>query len=314
MNIVKICSAIIVLMMLITGCVEKVQPEPEKIVDIQEKPARFSNLDIQGDIDVTIIKTNRKQYLDLIGPSHLVDHVKVRSENGSLHIHYLADSEAQHQQQRVQVILHTNRLHAFNYNGSGMVTAKSMDFPQLELKLHTDGRVTFSSAQGLAYLETSGSGDIDISNIKSRAFNLTAKGSNTINLTGVTNLRELDFAGDGQINLYWVDSPYLKAIGRSSGHVHLAGIAGMLDIQLHEHAQLDARYLRAQRAFIKTHDHAIADLYVINDQNVLAQDSSTVYFHNQPKFSGPYVAENGAILDYFPDTTLYVLAKSNFKP
>ncbi|MDP1614549.1 MAG: hypothetical protein Q8L68_01995, partial [Methylococcales bacterium] len=52
-----------------------------------------------------------------------------------------------------------------------------------------------------------------------------------------------------------------------------------------------------KESFVKTHDHAIAEVTTLKHQHSLASDASDIYFYKVPKTKADFMAFNGSVLD-----------------
>ena len=70
-----------------------------------------------------------------------------------------------------------------------------------------------------------------------------------------------------------------------------------MEVELWNHADFNGRYLRASRAFVKTHDNSVAKISAVRRQHTLASDASDIYFYNLPEMRTDFMAYDGAVLD-----------------
>ena len=102
---------------------------------------------------------------------------------------------------------------------------------------------------------------------------------------------------DGWLSMYWIKSKMLIVRGRGAAFIQLAGVADRLDVELWGKAQFHGRYLRANNAFVKTHNQSLAEIAAVNKQHTLASDNSDIHFFNIPSMKTDFMAFNGAVLD-----------------
>ena len=119
-----------------------------------------------------------------------------------------------------------------------------------------------------------------------------------VQLRGEAKLSSLKFTGDGFLSMYWVDSPYLKVSGKGKGKVEIAGKVGTLEANLYDHAYFNGQYLRSKKAYVKTYNHARADINVLETQNTLASGESDIFFFDTPKYVTNNMSKAGAVLDF----------------
>jgi hypothetical protein len=149
----------------------------------------------------------------------------------------------------------------------------------------------------LHVLDIKGSGLTQISGISSQNLQLHLQGTPKIQLVGMANLANLNVEGSPSISFYWVKTETLTIRAREGSRIQLAGAVNRLDVELWGHAHFKGRYLRAQRSFVKTHDHSVAEISVANHQSNLATDSSDIYYYNLPNTRADFMAFDGSVLD-----------------
>ena len=84
---------------------------------------------------------------------------------------------------------------------------------------------------------------------------------------------------------------------RDQSFIQLAGAVGKLDVELWGKACFRGRYLRADRAFVKTHDVSVAEISAVKRQHTLANDASDIHFYNVSTMKADFMGFDGAVLD-----------------
>lgn len=280
---------------LLFGCTIKKQAVVNKKIIIEKrKVARFSEINVQGDINLTI-KRGKTFSLALKGDANAVRYVKTNSHQGILSI----ETTKYHQKypHKISATVVTPVLNKLVYHGSGDIFAKNFSSSVLDISIETDGDVFLKGKMGARDLRLKGRGSISLNGVSSRNLAINMAGKPRVNLRGMANLRQLHAKGDGSLNFFWVDSPYLDIKAYDKSFISLAGKVGTLHAILHDKAQLDGRYLRINKSMVKTFDNSIARIQVIKSQSSVAMDDSNIYYYNHPAFKSTYMAHNGAVLD-----------------
>lgn len=254
----------------------------------------FSQIQVSGPVNLEIIGALEKQDIRAIGNQSVLPHLRAFVEGHTLYL--TADTDVP--EDKLLVIIRTRDLFKLVYQGSGDVKAIGLDSPMLDVSVDTPGRVSLSGKHmALQKLALAGSGRVDINGLATRNLNIRARGRNAVHLHGFAELHDLNFSGEGWLSLYWVNSPYLKVRGHDGGYVQLAGKVGTLDAELFDQAQMNARYLRTGRSYVKTHQEARADIHVTDQQYTLASDHSNIYEYNDAKHKSNFMAHRGTVLN-----------------
>ena len=152
------------------------------------------------------------------------------------------------------------------------------------------------AACGLNKITVADNATINAKKFKAKKLTIIAHHNGTINLEGHYGINQIYQRGNGRINISWINSDKLYVDSNSKGPIYLAGVANSITTKLIEHAQLDARYLRAQNASILTTDHAQADILVLNHLWAYAIENSCINYYKRPKKITVVTKESGNVL------------------
>jgi hypothetical protein len=121
-------------------------------------------------------------------------------------------------------------------------------------------------------------------------------GKPKVSIDGNVRLCELLVGGGTQLSIYWVNSCdfYLRAT--DNARICLAGIAGTFEADSFGSAWINARYLRATRAFVKSYSNSRIDVRAICSLNALASQHSAIYYYEDPRFQSPYMQCAGSVI------------------
>lgn len=290
-------------MLVLTSCIKIGSPPTTKTKKVekahQQKQLRstktFSRANFEGDLNVILKPLNRGSKIELQGDSRDIPYVATEIKNGELVV-----SVPNHYPQHgpVTAIVSTSRLNYLAYQGDGDITAKRFNAPEIDLKLYINGNVDFSGKLGLRDLSVTGRNQIKLMGVNSKHLNVSMNGDVDIKIQGLANLERIKYKGDGRLALYWVESPDLEVLGYGRAKVHLAGRAHYLHAVTHDKSELDARYLRIDKAYVKARDNSLIRLVPIRELNALASEHGHIFYYQSPKFKADYMAQNGAILNF----------------
>ncbi len=269
------------------------------------QPSTFTRVLVDGVINVSLHTGYAKPRIVLRGDPRDLAYVVTYVNNGTLNV-ILGDGYPQHGS--VHVEIDSRYLNAFEYHGAGTVSGPRLRTSLLDLILDNKGQTVLRGQIGLRKLVVKGDGYTEISGINSPYLVTTISSKATIKLSGKANLTNLDIK-DGRLSLYWVKSRSLIIRGRGNSFVGLGGMVDKLDVELWGESRFNGRYLRAQRAFVKTHNKSVAEMNAARRQHTLATDSSDIHFYDIPTLKADFMAFQGAVLDMrdlgYPDVQEY---------
>lgn len=306
---IRIFSSI-TLLALLSSCAYKpafLHPQPVKKAatktTVISKPVRaqqikkvgnFNRVDVEGVINVSLHSGYSKPKVILHGDPRDLKQVEVFVANHAL---YVKVGKGYPDCGPITAVIQGHRLHAFKYKGSGVVKGTKLNATSLALNIENDGSTILKGNIGLTRLEVSGTGLTRVDGISNRSLQVRMKGKPNVRLSGKTRLTHLNLAGSGWLSLYWIDSPFLNVSARGSAKTQLAGIVEELHVELWDSATFKGRHLRANRSFVKTHGHSIAEISTLKKQHSLATDVSDIHYYTIPEMQTNFMAFNGAVLD-----------------
>lgn len=262
---------------------------------VQNRPMlAFNQVQVSGAIDVSLHTGYKNPQIILRGdPRDLVKVITVVKDNNLL----VSLDKHDPQYGAVSVEIRGHYLNSFSYEGSGTVRGPRLNSGLLDLSIKNSGPTTLSGWIVLRKLTASGGGTIHIYGARSQYMQLSITGKTKVQIAGVINLSKLDLEGDGTLSMYWIKTDFLTICGRGNSFIELAGVVNKLDVELWGTSHFNGRYLRAKRAFVRTHDKAVADLTAIKHQSTLATDASDIYFYKIPDTKADFMAYQGSVLD-----------------
>lgn len=254
----------------------------------------FSAIRVQGNVNVRLYTGSKKSQVilrgdprDLVYVTTAVSYDRLQVNLGKGYPHY----------GRVEVAIYTRYLTDFTYRGVGSIYGSHLRSESLNISIDNPGKTSLEGTLAVRNLELMGSGFTQMNGITSQSLRVTLKGSPRVKLVGMANLRALDLEGQGWLSMYWVKSRYLEVKARDKASIQLAGVADKFEVELWGGAQFHGKYLRANRVFAKTHDHALAEITALHRQSTLASDASNIYFYEIPDLRTDFMAFSGSVLD-----------------
>ena len=258
-------------------------------------PPTFTRVKVNGQFDVNL--RTGVSHPRIVIHGNPLDLTKVISivKNGTL---YLSLAKPFPKFGHVHVQIDSQHLTGFEYHGTGDITGNPIQTSLLDLMLdNRRGRNIFRGSIGLRKLEIEGNGYTEITGINSPFLILKLSGKPKVRLGGTMNVSAIDIAKGASLTLYWIKSKVLTVRAKDNTFIQLAGVVEHLDVELWGTAQFKGRYLRANRAFVKTHNKSLAEISAVKRQHTLAKDISDIQFFNIPVMKADFMANNGAVLD-----------------
>ncbi len=299
----KRCCSLIFILFWVVSCAHhgakrapvSVESLPDQNTTQYKQVSSFNQVDVQGKLNVTLHTGYRKPQVVLTGDPRDLAQVKITVTENTLYV-VLGKGFPHHGV--VHADIQGQYLNRFSYIGEGEVNGSRLRTSVLNLVLLNQGTTRLSGSIGLEQLVIGGNGYTDISGINSQNLQVRfLKGKPRVHLSGVANITTLVANGDIWFSMYWIKSDTLIVRAKKTARIQLAGVVNRLDVELAGRAYFKGRYLRAQRSFVKTHGHSIAEISSVNHQSTLATDASDIYYYNIPNTRQDFMAFDGSVLD-----------------
>ncbi len=100
--------------------------------------------------------------------------------------------------------------------------------------------------------------------------------------------------------LHWVDSHDLTIEGHGRAKVYLGGAVRFLHANTHEYAELDLRYLRANKVYVKAFEGSLIRVVSNKELNAYATGQANIYYYESPRLRAEHMAGSGAVLNFIP--------------
>jgi len=167
--------------------------------------------------------------------------------------------------------------------------------------------ISLNLANPVRELANNGNGNIEMKNIANKSMKLGFGGNSVTNLRGDLVLSRIDLSGNARLSAYWVDSSNLHVVTQNQSKLFLAGVVTNLDVIATDNAEIDAKYLRADNAYVRTADNADVGVTVNRSLSTLSTDRSTVYYYDNSRVGLHYLDSHGSALRMkgIPNQSIY---------
>jgi len=115
-------------------------------------------------------------------------------------------------------------------------------------------------------------------------------------VTGDLVLSRVEVSDNAVLHAYWINSSNLHVKALDRAKIFLAGIVTKLDIVAKANSEVDAKYLRADDAFVSTSGSANVGVTVKKNLSTLSTGRSTVYYYRDAELGLHYLAQSGSAL------------------
>lgn len=180
-------------------------------------------------------------------------------------------------------------------NHLGTVTIKELR-GKLYITTKYPTTIDITLTNDIHYFSDIGAGKVNATNIGYSGLGVTLGDDVNMTLRGEIHLTSASVGGDSSLHTYWIDNTKLKVHALGNAKVFLAGVAKDLDAVVTGDSVLDAKYLRTYNAHVTTIDNSTAAITVWHAMNVLAKNSSTIYYYRDPEFQAVYLDNAGSVL------------------
>lgn len=263
----------------------------------QALPA-FNKLVVTGPLHVVLTQNGTPKY-HLTGPNEATSNIIAQIQDGTLYLRSMRNVPVK-ELPGATVYVNTGVLNALTYSGTGTLSAANMNTPAINILINSGQRINLHGPRiGLQQLTVIGPTPVSIKGVNSSLVDVHAERAADITLDGYAGLRNLDYYGPGRFTLLWANSEHIR-VRSHQGQIFLAGVTRSLDAVLSGSAQLDARYLRTQNAFVNAADNARIDVTVKNKLNAFSTGSSNIYYYLTPKLLTKYMRQKGSVLELAP--------------
>lgn len=289
-----------IMAILVSSCAQKSHKVVAKPIKYQTQTRNFksfSAIKSEGDVNLVLEPSSSKFTVQLQGDPRDFQPTTTTVKNNILFITYPSYLT---KHGPITALVSSKQLRMLKYNGNGNISAKHLSTSLLDLDLHVNGNVNLDGKIALRKIVVSGKNKVRLKGISSKWLQVLMHDKVDVKIQGMMNLRHLEFEGSGTLGISWLNSSDLDLIGSGDAKVYLAGKAHYMHAVTDKNVEVDARYLRVTKAYVKARGHSIVRLVPIKELNAFASDHGHIYYYKSPKFKADYMAQNGAILNFSP--------------
>lgn len=120
-------------------------------------------------------------------------------------------------------------------------------------------------------------------NLAYNIMDIDAATTGFLKIRGNVCLHHIHQQGRGPINIEWTNSDHIKIISTGPGLIHLAGTTDILNVRARDHANIDAKFLRANSGLIQADENATVAVTVIDALSGFATGISNIFYYKTPK-------------------------------
>ena len=265
------------------------------VTSVEKKVGQFESVYVENNINVSLHSGYKHPKVILKGAASDLKNVFVSNHHGRLEV---SVGEGFPKCGPVTAVIRGGHFSRFEYQGSGVVKGTKLNLSYLDLVIDNErGSTTLGGHVGVRSIKLTGEGPTTITGLDSPHLNLNLNGRTTLDLKGKANVGNIVVNDYARVKLYWANSKKLKIRGYGHANIQLAGLAQEMNLELCDMAHFNGRYLRASRAWVKTHGRSVAEIVADDRQHALASDTSDIYYYYLPDMGTDFLAFNGAVLD-----------------
>lgn len=253
----------------------------------------YTRVEVEGPLDITL-HTGRSAAVQLQGDPRDSAAIAWGVRDGVLKI---KPEKGYPKYGPVHLDLSMRVLRSFVYHGTGTIRGQQLDSQALNLLIDNRGYTDLEGHLQLTCLVLRGRGETLLRGITGRLPILRLAGAARAKLSGVLDIGSIEMRDQSWLSIHWIESRALRVKMQDHAFMQLAGVVDWMDAQIHDNARFHGRYLRVTNAFVKTFQHAVAEISAVRRQHTFATDASQIYFYNLPQMKADFMDVNGAVLD-----------------
>jgi opacity protein-like surface antigen len=255
--------------------------------------APFHRVHVEGKVNLVIHQTSGPSYAIFQGDECDYLHSEFNIQDDSLVVKIQKD----YPRYPYKVEVWVNNLHQLFLRGSVKVSGHHLSSSGLGISAFVDQTIHLDGYYNLTYLQLGQSAHLEMSGIDSKNLSIDMQQKAYAKLEGKMNVCQLNLRDDSWLSLYWVKANRMNLVYGGRSFVQLAGRVNVLDLELYGHARFAGRFLRVDRAFVRTHDYSVAQITAERSQHTLALDASHIDYFNLPSMKTDFMVDSGAVLD-----------------
>jgi hypothetical protein len=190
-----------------------------------------------------------------------------------------------------------NNIHTINIKGNIPVQGLNLYTSGLAVNTMGSPEVHLNGHIVLNHVRIGERTQLMVEGINTKNLSLQMRGASFAKLQGNIDIGRLDIRDQSCLNMHWISTYHLKFTLAGSTNVQLAGQVQVLDLEMYDHAQFGGRYLRANRAFVKTNGFSEAQISAVRSQHTYSLDQSHIDYFNVPLMKTDLMVLSGETLD-----------------
>jgi len=253
----------------------------------------FHRVHIEAKAELILHQTSGPSYAIINADSCDLEHSQIKVQDDSLHIQLQKDYP--HYPYKIEVWI--NNIHQLYLRDEVKVTGHQLRSSGLAISAFGHQLLRLDGSFNLTYLQLGQAANLEMSGIDSKNLVIDMQQQAHAKLEGKMNVCNMNLRDDAWLSLYWVKANRLNLVYGGKSFVQLAGRVNVLDLELYGHARFAGRYLRIDRAFVRTHDFSVAQICAERSQHTLALDASHIDYYNVASMKTDFMVDSGAVLD-----------------
>lgn len=270
----------------------------------------FHGIVVRGDLDIAIHQTSGPSYaiahgdsLDLIYLEFEVKKDWLKINLGKGYPHY----------GKMSVDIWVNDLHRLVQRKNARVIGHQLNSSSLIVSAIGCAPVTLDGHINLKGLQVKHKAHVEIAGVQSESLSMDLHQNAYVKLQGTMKLCDIQVYDKSWLSMYWVKANRLTLSYGDSSFVQMAGRVNVLDLEMYQHAKFAGRYLRVTRAFVRTYDHALAQISAERSQHTLALEYSHIDYFEEPAYRADFMTDHGAVLDLREWTMSYAQVPQHYE-
>ncbi len=115
-------------------------------------------------------------------------------------------------------------------------------------------------------------------------------------LDGKMTVNWLNSHGTGNIDVSWIQSHHMQMLATGTGRIRLAGVVHDMRARVYKHQLYQGQYLRVNNLMIATRDNSTADVFANNTLETFAYDWSNIYYYTTPNSLNRMTVQSGNVM------------------
>lgn len=270
----------------------------------------FHNILVRGDLDVRLHHTQGPTHALAYGDSQDLIYLEFHVQDDWLKVHV---GRGFPHYGKMSVDIWVNDLHRLVQRDSAKVVGHQLRSSGLIISTIGTAPLILDGKISLTGLQARKKAHVEIAGVQTQSLSVDLHEHAYVKLQGTMGLCDIHVYDKSWLSMYWVKANRLNMTYGGRSFVQMAGRVNVLDVELYQHAKFAGRYLRATRAFVRTHDYSSAQISVELAQHTLALEESHIDYYDVPFYRTDFMADDGAVLDLREWTMPYAQVEQRYE-